>query len=268
MLQQAVDFKDESDALHALIAELKDRDFQSQTQFKAWTIDDILQHLHFFNYAAALSVTDEDGILALLGRLKAARQAGKSLREFTDEALDGLKGEALREAWRDYYTRMVDDFHRADPKARVKWAGPDMSVLSSITARLMETWSHAQAIYDLLGVERQDTDRIRNVVVIGNNTFGWTFQNRGLPVPDQRPYLKLKAPSGAIWEFNEPSPENAISGSATEFCQVVTQTRNIADTELSVVGPIATDWMRMAQCFAGEPQDPPAPGTRFKRPRQ
>jgi hypothetical protein len=43
---------------------------------------------------------------------------------------------------------------------------------------------------------------------------------------------------------------------------VVTQTRNIADTGLKVTGPNATAWMEIAQCFAGRPEMPPAPGTR------
>lgn len=265
MLQQALDFRDESDALYALLKPLSDEDFRRETQFKGWTLNEILQHLHYFNYAAALSLTDEEGIMRLLGRLREATAAGDTIRGFTDKALDGLSGAALRETWRDYYTAMLEDFHRADPKQRVKWAGPDMSVLSSITARLMETWAHAQAIYDLLGVERQDTDRIRNIVVIGNNTFGWTFQNRGLQPPGERPFLRLTAPSGATWEFNDPDDTNMISGQATEFCQVVTQTRNIQDTSLDVVGEVATEWMRIAQCFAGVPQDPPARGTRRRQ---
>lgn len=45
---------------------------------------------------------------------------------------------------------------------------------------------------------------------------------------------------------------------------MVTQVRNIADTSLEAVGPIATDWMSMAQCFAGGPEEPAAPGTRHK----
>jgi len=75
-----------------------------------------------------------------------------------------------------------------------------MSVRSSITARLMETWAHGQAIYDALGVERRDEDRIRNV----------------------------------------------------------------ADTDLEVEGDTATEWMSIAQCFAGPPEQAPLPGTRFK----
>ena len=63
--------------------------------------------------------------------------------------------------------------------------------------------------------------------------------------------------------MNEERDGHLIEGSATEFCQVVTQVRNIADTRLKVVGEPARLWMSVAQCFAGPPNSPPAPGTRF-----
>src|SRR5699024_4180316 len=77
-----------------------------------------------------------------------------------------------------------------------------------------------------------------------------------------KPYLCLTAPSGAQWTWNEPSVSERIEGKAEEFCQVVTQVRNIADTELVVSGQSATAWMAVAQCFAGPVRTPPAPGTR------
>jgi uncharacterized protein (TIGR03084 family) len=141
-----------------------------------------------------------------------------------------------------------------------------MSVRSSITARLMETWAHGQAIYDALGVERRDKDRIRNIAVLGVNTFGWTFRNRKLDVPAEVPYVKLTAPSGEVWEWNDPGASSRIEGPATAFCQVVTQTRNVADTSLRVEGNTAIKWMSIAQCFAGSPEQSPLPGTRFKFP--
>ena len=87
---------------------------------------------------------------------------------------------------------------------------------------------------------------------------------RGLEVPGVVPALELTAPSGEVWTWNAEENANRISGSAVEFAQVVTQVRNIADTSLEVTGPIATEWMSMAQCFAGGPETPPAPvhGTR------
>jgi hypothetical protein len=74
------------------------------------------------------------------------------------------------------------------------------------------------------------------------------------------PRLKLIAPSGAVWEYGE--GDDLITGRATEFCQVVTQCRNSADTSLEVEGEVAKAWMAVAQCFAGPPNDPPPPGVR------
>ena len=111
------------------------------------------------------------------------------------------------------------DFDRptAIPRSR---AGPDMSVRSSITARLMETWAHGQEIYDMLGVVRENTDRIRNIVILGVNTYGWTYAVRGEEAPSPPPHLRLTAPSGELWTYSEPSPSQVIEGSAEGFCRV------------------------------------------------
>ena len=80
--------------------------------------------------------------------------------------------------------------------------------------------------------------------------------------PGPAPYVELVAPSGEIWAFNDPSTDNFVKGDAVDFCHVVTQGRNIADVNLRVVGEPAILWMSIAQCFAGPPENPPAPGTR------
>ena len=79
------------------------------------------------------------------------------------------------------------------------------------------------------------------------------------------PKLSLLSPSNELWEWNEDNEEDMISGSATEFSQVVTQVRNINDTSLKVSGKIANEWMSIAQCFAGPPENPPEKGIRFIR---
>jgi hypothetical protein len=70
------------------------------------------------------------------------------------------------------------------------------------------------------------------------------------------------APSGDIWEWNEPSETECVRGTAVDFCHVVTQGRNAADTDLAVTGEVANRWIAIAQCFAGGPVDPPKPGER------
>jgi uncharacterized protein (TIGR03084 family) len=177
MIQQAIDFRDESDALFALLEPLEDRGWARKTQFKEWTINDIVAHLHIGNYLADLSLKDADAFTEFMRELAAASKPGARRLDSTHEWLDGIRDRDLLYRWRDFYRTMADRFAVAEPKKRVKWVGTDMSVLSSITARLMETWAHGQAIYDLMGQERNAADRIKNVAVIGINTFGWTFTN-------------------------------------------------------------------------------------------
>jgi uncharacterized protein (TIGR03084 family) len=263
MIEQANDFREEADALARLLEPLSAADWERKTQFKAWRLNDVIAHLHFADYAADLALRDGAAFRAFTKEIGKLSERSGNLMAATHQWLGGKRDRVLLEHWRSFYRAMADRFAAADPKARVPWFGPDMSVRSSITARLMETWAHGQAVYDLLGQPRADTDRIKNVVVIGINTFGWTFTNRGLPVPPKMPFVRLTGPSRAVWEWGDSDTTNMIEGRAVEFCQVVTQTRNIADTQLHVVGETARSWMAIAQCFAGPPENPPAPGTRF-----
>lgn len=257
-----LDFLEESVALHDLLGSLPERDFARATQFKGWSIDAILRHLHVWNEAAACARLDPAAFVEFRTTLSAALPR-IGLRGFEDERLGpAMHGSRLLAAWRAGCERMAAAYRDADPRARVPWVGPDMSVTSAITARQMETWAHAQAIYDLLGRERIDTDRLRNVANLGVATFGWSFANRGLPAPATSVHVRLRAPSGAYWEWNREERDDLVAGSATEFCQVVTHTRNVADTALEVRGVVAGRWMAIAQCFAGPAVDPPAPGSR------
>ncbi len=264
-MQQVADFIEECEVLNAALTPLDEADFYRVTLFKDWTLNHVLQHLHFFNLMADYSAFQPERFQTDYGRLRAMMaENGSSMVGPTDEMLGGLKGQELRAAWRAAYLDMALRWSAADPKARVKWAGPDMSMRSSITARQMETWAHGQEVFDVLGLDRKEGDRLRNIAHLGVSTYGWTFVNRSEPVPEPMPYVRLTAPSGEIWEWGAVSETEQVEGAAAAYCQVVAQTRNIADTDLSVTGQNAVRWMAIAQCFAGAPNDPPAPGTRVK----
>ena len=265
MLEQAIHFKEESDALYKLLINADKNSFKLKTQFKSWTINDVLYHLHVWNIAALLSLKNENEFKEFMQNFMEAIKSGNSAREYEKILSDNAEGLDLLNLWKETYEKISNEFAKSDPKKRVKWAGPDMSVRSSITARHMETWAHGQEIFDQLGFERIDTDRIKNIVVIGVNTFGWTYINRNISIPEKMPKLSLLSPSNELWEWNEDNEEDMISGSATEFSQVVTQVRNFNDTSLKVSGKIANEWMSIAQCFAGPPENPPETGTRFTR---
>ena len=71
--------------------------------------------------------------------------------------------------------------------------------------------------------------------------------------------VELTLPSGAGWAAGEDGAAECVRGTAEEFCLVVTQRRNLADTALIVEGPATAEWMAIAQCFAGGPTIGPAP---------
>ena len=259
MMQQAIDFGEESDVLYGLLVEIGKADYDRVTQFKRWTVNDVLVHLHFWNRAADQSLNDPDGFAALFGKLGQNLASG-TLRDFENTRVKE-RGAALLAAWRDLYSDMARRWKDLNPKHRVRWAGPEMSVRSSATARQMETWAHGQEIFDLFGRERAEHDRIKNIAVLGINTYEWGFKVRGMKAPRPMPRVRLTAPSGEMWTFGEDGA-GSIAGSAVGFCQIVTQTRNVADTDIATDGDAAELWMKHAQCFAGPPETPPGPGER------
>ena len=58
-MQQATDFLAESATLESLIRDLSDADFDRVTQFKEWTINDVIRHLHFWNKAVQVAAEGE-----------------------------------------------------------------------------------------------------------------------------------------------------------------------------------------------------------------
>ena len=268
MTPEADDFKADSETLAALLADAPDDAFRMPTQFKAWTIDDVIAHLHVWNHAAMLTLESRAAFQAFFTGVAQQMMAGKShievQRSWLDDHEDGVRGKELLERWRGTVARTADAYRNADPEERLAWAGPDMSARAAIIARQMETWAHGQAVFDILGQPRKEADRVRNICHLGVTTYSWTFRNRGEEPPRPKPYVRLTAPSGAVWEWNDPQEDNLVSGPAPEFAQVVAQTRNIGDTSLNTVGDAAARWMASAQCFAGPPETPPARGTRFR----
>ena len=61
----------------------------------------------------------------------------------------------------------------------------------------------------------------------------------------------------SVWgdvEFGPQSAEESVSGSALDFCLVVTQRRNLEDTSLEVFGSAAVEWMKIAQVLPDPPR--------------
>jgi uncharacterized protein (TIGR03084 family) len=103
------------------------------------------------------------------------------------------------------------------------------------------------------------TTRLKHVAHIGVRARPFSYMINGLSLPDGHVYVALDAPDGSVWEWGEPS-DDRVTGAALDFCLVVTQRRHRDDTRLVVAGPNATEWIGIAQAFAGEPGGGRVPG--------
>ena len=211
-MQQAHDYRTDADNLFGALKDLGPDDLNRVTQFKGWTIQDVIGHLHFFDTAAIFSLKSADAFDAFFAPAARLLEQGHSFLEIQQSFLQNLSGRELIKKWHETSITLTNAFRIADPKARLKWAGPDMSARSAITARQMETWAHGQEIYDILGQTQVEGDHIRNICHLGVSTCSWTHSNRGLEVPTPAPFVQLTAPSGDIWEWNADNNDAKIVG--------------------------------------------------------
>ncbi len=253
------DLKAEHDELEGILSDLDESGWQSPTPFLKWKIKDEIRHLAYFDDRAALAATDPE---AFNRHLEVAAGDFAAFEKQLEEVGQELAPSELMDWWRRQRAIMLEALGKCDPKDRLPWYGPPMSALSFATARLMETWAHAQDVFDTLRIKRTPTDRLRHIAHLGVKTFGWTYKNRGLAVPQEPVYVALTAPSGDLWTWGPTDAKQRISGPAQDFCLVVVQRRHVADTTLDVKGDVARDWMEKAQCFAGPPVTGPRPGQR------
>ncbi len=250
MEQICDDLQAEHEALDAVVADLTEERWSAPTPAEGWDVKDTIVHLIQADMAASLAVLDAEGFVAA----KESVSAGEGLGFFV--TADGKTGAEILALWREERAKMLTAFRGRGPKDRIPWFGPDMSALSFATARLMETWSHGQDIADTVGASWPATDRLRHVCHIGVTTRAWSYVNRGMEFPGGEVRVELTAPSGAVWTWGPEEAPDRLTGSAEEFALVATQRRHPADTDLSVEGNLAAEWLGIAQAFAGPPTLP------------
>ncbi len=146
---------------------------------------------------------------------------------------------------------LIEGYRAVDPDVRLPWYGPGMGPASSVTARIMETWAHGQDIADALGVTRPVTNRLRHVAHLGVRSLPYSYRVNGLDVPSEPIRVEVAAPDGDTWTWGPDAAADRVTGDALEFCLVVTQRRHLSDTALAVSGPVAEQWIGIAQAFAG-----------------
>ena len=258
----ADDLAAETADLLPYLARLGEADWDATTPATGWTIRDQVTHLAFFDDATLLSLRDRAAFHAQAAEL---RSLGDRFADLVAEQHRHLPGGYCLEWLASSRAALVTAYRAADPTGLLPWYGLEFSVPSSITGRLMETWAHGQDIADTIGVTRQPTARLRHIVSLGIRALPFSFMSRRLALPTEPILVELTGPSGETWtaqagaENLAADTANRVTGDALDFCLVVTQRRNVADTGLSVTGDAAAAWIAIAQAFAGRPTDPRPP---------
>jgi uncharacterized protein (TIGR03084 family) len=253
------DLDAEHAALDVLVAGLDAAGWRTPTAAQGWTIRNQIGHLRFVEGRAVLSFEDPAGFEAALAgdREDAARFA----HHMDGNPLPDDDADLLAQ-WRRTAHRFVQLARAMDPAARVPWYGPPMRPASMVSARIMETWAHAEDVADALGVEREPTARLKHIAHLGVGARRFSSVVRGLDVDETPVFVDLVGPDGARWTWGDESATDVVRGDALDFCLVVTRRRRAEDTDLLVTGPAATRWMAIAQAFAGPPGPDPAPRPR------
>ncbi|MCU1452188.1 MAG: hypothetical protein JWN46_334 [Acidimicrobiales bacterium] len=251
------DLATEHAALDAIVGPLEAARWSTPTPAEGWDVQDQIWHLTFFDTQAVLAVDDPGGFTASVGDLVADIDGWE--RAVVAEGRTLAPGDLL-DRWRAGRAAMVDRFEALEPGARIPWYGPPMSATSFATARLMETWAHGQDVVDGLrtaglDVARPATARLRHIAHLGVRTRGFSYLVRGREAPEGEVRVELDAPAGSTgpWTWGPADAADVVRGPAVDFCLLVTQRRNLADTALEAHGPLAAEWLSIAQCFAGAP---------------
>ena len=249
------DLKKEHAALDAIVADLSEDAWDTITPFNDWSIRQEISHVAYFDGTARLAATDPE---AFNQHLEDLLNHLEVFDEYTTGYGMGLSVIQLLEHWRRERAALLAALEGLDPKDRLPWYGPTMSAKSFATARLMETWAHGQDVFDALGILRPATDRLYHIAAIGFITFKWSYTTNQMEAPDVPIRVELTGPSGQNWTWGPEEAENRVSGSAEDFCLVVTRRRHVDDTDIKTEGDVAAQWISIAQAFAG-PSEPCPP---------
>lgn len=223
-------------------------DLETPTASPGWSVGHQIGHLIWTDRVSTLACQDRAGF---------ARQA----EAFGADPERTIDAGAVREAsgpvaevlasWRSARSELIAALRSVPAGNKIPWFGPSMSPVTMASVRIMETWAHGLDITDVLGLSPSATARLWHIAELGVSTRDFAFSLHGLRSPSSPFRIELTAPSGETWCWGPTSATDRITGSALDFCLLVTQRRHRVDLDLAATPGPAASWLPIAQVFAG-----------------
>ena len=249
------DLDAESADLDTLVAELPADAWALPTPADGWTIAHQISHLAWTDQVAHLSATDRHLFVAALTRLLSDpdgfvdRRRPRASRRRPRCSPGGAPGESsLREALAVAPPGETPLVRHGDV-AGVDGDRPDHGDLGPRAGHRRHPRRHPHS--DGTAAARRPPGEPHDRVQLHGA--------RPARCPSVPIRLELTAPDGTTWSYGPDDATNVVTGSALDFCLVVTHRRHRDDVELTATGPVADEWLNVAQTFAGPPGRARAP---------
>ncbi|MFD0201547.1 MULTISPECIES: TIGR03084 family metal-binding protein [Saccharothrix] len=245
------------DDFDRMIADLDDSEWSRPTPSPGWTVKHQVAHLISIFGMAGLAAADPDRFQAMTASLSSDFNANVDGAMAPHLALDTP---GLLARWHETKAKAIEALAAVPADTTVPWLVNPLPPAVLASAGMMELFGHGQDVADALGVRREWDDRLGFLVGFAVRTKDFGYLARGSEPPAEEFRFEITAPSGTLWSFGPEDAAQRVTGSAEDFCLLVTRRRHHADLDVRAEGEIATQWLEIAQAYRGPAGEGRRPG--------
>lgn len=237
------DLRAEQERLESVLDALDDDSWASESGAPGWSVADVVLHLAISEELVVATLAVGDPTVGL-------ERGASSMDEAMDAMVQAQRAEpaAVFARWREGRRRALEALSAADPERPVAWAAAPLRPATLATTRLAEHWAHGLDITAPLGIDFDDTQRLRHVAWLAHRSLPYAFALAGLPAAEVR--CVLIGPGGDPWEFGPEDGPSTLEGPAGEFCRVAARRLRPEDTRLVASGPAGARALALVRTYA------------------